>query len=313
MNETELFAANRPAVPEYPAAAKAEARARLTAAATGRARHGRRRALAVLAPLGATAVIAAPVLVVVLGGTSSPARAVVAAAAGRTGTQSFRVTGTIQGSGGAPIRSEGVFDTRRRLGRMVSYDPQGPTEIIIVNDDEYVKITHTNYMKRPDYQPYRGKPWIRYPRGTFGSDEAGPITRAEADPQQALAYLREATNVRSEGKASGPGWTGHGYAFTVSPRITTTVSINGVARTQTYTVAMTGTVTIDTHRRVRRLELLKPEGADAWIRGTLVFTDYGIPVSVTAPPADQIATEPSEPSEPSGPAGTPGPRVTKQS
>lgn len=294
MNEIDLFAANRPAVPGYPPAAKASARARLLSAADARPvrRSPRRRGFMLAVPVVAVAVAAAGVLVVVSGSTASPARAEVAAAVARTSGQSFRVAATILGSGGSPIRSEGVFDTRRGLGRLVSHDMPGPTEYRIVGGYEYVKVTHTNYMNDPHYTPYQGKPWIRYAPGTFREDEATPITRAEVDPRQALAYLRDATDVQRQGEASGPGWSGRRYAFTVSPIFTSKVEIGGVLTTQSTPITMTGSVVVDTHGRVRRLDLLKPEGAGSWLHGDMTFSDYGIPVTVTAPPPDQVSDLP---------------------
>ncbi|MGH3229791.1 MAG: hypothetical protein ACRDOA_14655 [Streptosporangiaceae bacterium] len=97
------------------------------------------------------------------------------------------------------------------------------------------------------------------------------------NPQGLLALLQSATDVRETGPASGPGWTGTAYSFTVAGRL------NGPLLTA---VGLSGTVDVDQQGRVRELD-----GRDSFL-GTvsqimIAFGGFGLPVSVSPPPASQ--------------------------
>ena len=83
---------------------------------------------------------------------------------------------------------------------------------------------------------------------------------------------------------SGPGWTGTRYAFSVSIAF-------GPAGSGLPAVTATGTVDVDQQGRVRQLDAaytLPPIASAPTERVTveMTFGDFGAPVSVTAPPAD---------------------------
>jgi hypothetical protein len=109
----------------------------------------------------------------------------------------------------------------------------------------------------------------------------GGITGVEPfNPQDLLALLKSADHVHEVGPASGPGWKGSAYTFTV------TVRTPG----QPHQVSsLIGTVDVDQQGRVRRL------GAVESVEGTvtkvqMTFGDFGIGVSVSAPPADETVS-----------------------
>ena len=158
-----------------------------------------------LATLTAASVIAVATLVasVVTGTPSAQAR--VAAAAGRTATDGYRVRIISTTSDKAPASSsttqtsEGVFDPAQRTGRLLL---QGPgLEFRVVGDMVYTELPAG---ARPN-----GKRWVAHQRG-FDPDLAMPafvhITKlAWQDPQRALARLRSAAAVHEQGRVAGDG------------------------------------------------------------------------------------------------------------
>ena len=74
------------------------------------------------------------------------------------------------------------------------------------------------------------------------------------DPQDLLALLQSATDVREVGPASGLGWTGSAYSFTVA------TTLNGPVHTP---VGLRGMVDVDQQGRVRQLD------GQAWFATTV--------------------------------------------
>jgi len=109
-----------------------------------------------------------------------------------------------------------------------------------------------------------------------------PGQLAQINPQDLLALLQSATDVREVGPASGPGWTGTAYSFTVA------TTLNGPLHTP---LSLTGTVDVDQQGRVRQLN-----ARDSFSRTVsqveVTFGDFGLPVSVSPPPASQTWTPP---------------------
>ncbi|GLY91919.1 hypothetical protein [Actinoallomurus iriomotensis] len=239
----------------------------------------RRRVLAVTVA-AATAVAAAIVAVSIIRPPSAQAQ--VTSAAQRTFGQSFRVATTVQGDGGAPVRGRGEFDPARHVGRISTEEPIGKTERRYIGDLEYTKIPDTNYMHLPPAKPAprTRKPW----RVIRISPTSSPDLQAEVDnPQWALERLQQATHVRGTGRVSGPGWTGHRYTFT------------NPGKTGATGQPAHGAVDIDAQGRVRQVTFTFDQYTKTddrlvrgWLRGTIVFSDYGTAVTVTAPPTDQV-------------------------
>jgi len=102
----------------------------------------------------------------------------------------------------------------------------------------------------------------------------------QINPQNLLALLKEASQVREVGPASGPGWTGKAYTFTASTTLGGPLSI---------VVSSHGTVDVDQQGRVRQLDATETAGkTERQVKVT--FADFGVPVAVSAPPASETFT-----------------------
>jgi hypothetical protein len=231
-----------------------------------------------LASLTVAAVIAVAALAasVVTGTPSAQAR--VAAAAGRTATESFRVrmsSGTIgQRSKPTPEVMEGFFDPARHTGRLRAKG----LEVRYVGDVVYSQL--------PAGTTSDGKRWVAVRRSfVMVGKPLPPIAVIKVgfwDPQEALALLRSAFSVHEQGHVSGDGWSGRRYAFDLRD-----------GKQAKDTLGMTGTVDVDQSGRVRRLdvtvlvETLSGQRADNF-RTIMEFSDYGAHQTVSAPPAAEI-------------------------
>jgi len=153
-----------------------------------------------------------------------------------------------------------------------------------------------------------GKSWIRIPGPlplwapvTAGQQlrlGAGLLSVAETSPQNLFALLKSVSTVDKEGSASGSGWTGTRYAFSVSIAF-------GPAGSGLPTGTATGTIDVDQQGRVRQIDadLARPAIASAPAERATVemtFGDFGALVSVSAPPPGDTFT-------PGGAPTTPGP------
>ena len=133
------------------------------------------------------------------------------------------------------------------------------------------------YIIDPVDQP--GRHWARIPDASLAHLPAiNGFTLAT--PQQMLAQIKKAEKVTVAGPASGPGWTGTRYTFSASPGAelklsgTVTVDQQGRARALVLTIRMTGAINV--------LVMMQ----------ALTFSDFGAPVTVTPPPADQTFNQP---------------------
>jgi hypothetical protein len=124
--------------------------------------------------------------------------------------------------------------------------------------------------------PSRGSPTA------LGMLSVFPGFLGSVDPQDLLALLQSATDVRETGPASGPGWTGTAYSFTVATKL------NGPVHTP---VGLRGTVDVDQQGRVRQLDG-QASFATTVSQVEITFGDFGRPVSVSPPPASQTWVPP---------------------
>jgi hypothetical protein len=267
--------------------------------------RARRRRVRTLVPAGAVAAMggAAALIVTTLTVASAPsAFAAVTAAAAKTSAESFRVTSTqtevtspnYPQWDNPPFRFTGVFDPGRGLGKE-TIGAYG-TQILFVGEHRYYELAVGSKVAP-------GRRWVEFPfrepapgaypftglgnLGNLASPSAEPV-----DPGALLGSLKSAGSVQAEGPASGPGWTGTRYAFTLRP-------VKGGIVGQT----VSGTVYVDNQGRVRRLVT-----TDTWsmwfsngVKGTttdtsdVTFGGFGVRVSVTAPPASQVYVPPPPP------------------
>jgi hypothetical protein len=245
-----------------------------------------------VAVLGGGAVLATTLMATVA--TAPSAFAAVTAAAAKTSAESFRlsmnVTATepsVQGVSRLDWRVTGESDPSHGASEETIVSKAslvGPIQVRFIGQDMYVRVHAPTLSKVPGSKPgASSRPWSEsaiYPRLTakqivvtpgFGSQEA-------VDPGALLALLKSAGTVTDEGPASGPGWTGTRYGFTVA--------------TPKDAQTATGTVYVDSQGEVRRLltiiTLQIGGGYHATSTEDISFSDFGAPVSVTAPPASQV-------------------------
>lgn len=230
----------------------------------------RRRPARVLVPIASMGVAAAVGVAALFSPVSQPsAQAQVAAAAENTSRESYRIHST---SGTKTF--DGAFDPAQRVGVITRAGDGAETRF--VGDLMYVR------------RQREGK-WMvsaRIDEELKSAPQAVALVKlAPLDPQTALRRLRSATDVREDGSASGQGWTGQRFTFSLEdtgePNLKEAVDGPG---------EITGAVNVDDQGRVRRLEVVF---GDTGQRNVLDFEDFGTPVTVTAPPADQVEQLPT--------------------
>lgn len=257
-----------------------------------------------LVAVGAAGIVAAVAAITVSALQAPSAFAQVTQAAARTAAQSYQVTSTstlVKGPTGAQpaVTVTGEFDPGGRVGEWTT--SQG---VQIRNVGGYIYVPVTNALRtaldrvRGVLVP-AGESWLRIPMPAQSGAEVTtaelallggiPVDAELVDPQSLLSSLESATAVREVGPASGPGWTGSAYTFTVTTTLPGPVHV---------TVSTTGTVDVDQQGRVRQLDAVESIAGPAPIGGTerkvtLTFGDFGLPVSVSAPPASEIFTFPA--------------------
>ncbi|MEU6787263.1 hypothetical protein ABZ912_49440 [Nonomuraea angiospora] len=230
-------------------------------------RAPRRRRARVLVPAIAGLGVAAVVSTAVLSLPSNQpfAQAAMIAAVEATSQSSFRFHETIGNR-----KWEGAVDPVRQVG-VITNAAEG---------DETRFVGDKMYSRNPE-----AGTWSAYPRPEVELANASPavavIKLGALNPDQALGRLRSATDVKESGPASGTGWTGKRFAFSLSDSVP--------AASEGKDTDLEGVVDVDDQGRVRRLEIIFEDGH----RIVTEFSDFGTPVEVEAPPADQIRQEPS--------------------
>jgi hypothetical protein len=265
-----------------------------------RARHqARRLRTQALISAGAAVVLAAAAVTLTVSRAPS-ALAQVAQAASRTSGQSYRASATTSllapaGSpAGTPATVSGEFDPAHGLG--VETSARG--QVRYVGGYMYVPMPQAFrlvYQRQHKTPLPAGKTWLRLKLQTSpGAVPAqftavyGSLAGLVADnPQSLLAMLTSATQVHQAGSASGPDWTGTRYAFTATTNVGTAWHV---------IVHTSGTVDVDQQGRVRRLDvrvrtqyLASPahQLREMVQTAAVTFGDFGIGVSVSAPPASE--------------------------
>ncbi len=273
----------------------------------------------------AAAVMAAATTVALTASQPPSALAAVTAAAARTAAQSYRftVTSSASGPGGAPSKNtfSGIFNPALGIGEEIwtnVFNPALPvgheyqTEVyLFIGGYIYSRINP------PKTSPLHGKSWIKMrlpsvgpPSGNAAEQIAtlwsGSPQGALLNPDDVLAVLKSVSHVSEIGPASGPGWTGTRYEFSSTSKVQGPLSM-----TNTFS----GTVEIDQQGRMRSIsDTLRTTPADSSVMptpdrwsSTIRLRDFGVAVSVTAPPPSETYTPPSPPpvSAPPLPAGRP--------
>jgi hypothetical protein len=242
----------------------------------------------------ATAGIVAAVVAITLSTVRTPsALAQVTQAATRTAAQSYRVSSVttlvkwVGSEPRTPVTMNGEFDPAQGVGEETS--SQG-IQTRYVGSYMYVLNPPLLNVYRNSYQIPEGKSWLRLPAllgldrdaVTFELTQLGSNTIGleQADPRSLLALLESASQVREAGPASGPGWTGSAYTFTAI------LTLHGPVH---IVVSSSGTIAVDQQGRVRRLDTTETIG-NTERRVEMTFGDFGVPVSVSPPPASETFT-----------------------
>jgi hypothetical protein len=211
---------------------------------------------------------AAGAIVLVLPGGQPSAQAQVAAAAESTSKDSYRIHTT---SGAKTF--DGAFDPVQRVGVITRAGDGAETRFI--GDAIYDK-------------PDRDAKWMVHPRSDVELKSAPAATAlvklAPLDPQEALQRLRSATDVRESGSASGDDWTGQRFTFSLQD-----AGESDLKEVAGRSLEATGAVDVDDQGRVRRLEV---SFSDTGQRLVMDIYDFGTPVTVAVPPADQVEQAP---------------------
>jgi hypothetical protein len=137
------------------------------------------------------------------------------------------------------------------------------------------------------------KPWTQVPLSEVAffngvnAISAGTPEPSGVNPQDLLRVVASRYDVRAQGRASGKGWTGTRYAFAGKSPLAG--GIPGLVSTLTSPLSVTGTVDVDSHGTVRQFtEVASPlSGQKAFYRMEITFGDFGVHVSVSAPPTSQ--------------------------
>jgi hypothetical protein len=266
--------------------------------ARSRARTVRVRALV---SAGTAAVAAAATAITLLAAQAPSALAQVTQAAARTAGQSYRISSSSTlvsapgaGAAGQPLlTASGEFDPVRGVGEVTSADGIGVRYLGGWMYLPLISAFRAAYDGTHTVAVPAGKSWLRLrvppPPGSGPADAtvflltglgSTEVNLEQFDPQDLLALLESATGVREVGPASGPGWTGTAYAFSASLQLGGTLHLF---------LSTSGTVDVDQQGRVRQLDATETTGKTVE-KVQMTFGDFGVRVSVSAPPASQTFT-----------------------
>ena len=243
------------------------------AAARQRDRARRTRRTAVLSAGIAMAAALVTALTLTTAGSAPSARAAVSSALTRTLTQSYHLTE----QGRNYLISNGRVTHGPRYTCTSVADPVRHLEATSCPGPGGAMIRTVGRYLYYYYADRHGKHWARIPAACPGQAAAtGGFTTAT--PQKMLAEIKKAARVTVAGPVSGPGWTGTRYAFS---KTTPAAKMKQTLR---------GTVDVDKQGRARALVLTIGLTGATQVTGEtrfLTFSDFGAPVTVIPPPADQ--------------------------
>ena len=279
MDEIGMFTALRPQPEQVDVSGARDRLASAITGAPGRPRVSRRTRFTAAGGLAAAAA-AAVTAVTLAAGSAPPALASVTTALTRTMAQSYHLTWqenvhhTVKGQ----VRKSPIFGTCTSAADPVRHleATSCPSQFVRV----HLEVGGYSYFYLTDPVDHSGKHWVRMQMPTRPLAPPVPLMTAVTlvAPQQILSEIKKAEKVTVAGPASGPGWTGTRYAFLGSPAPMYTIS---------------GTVAVDQQGRARVLALTDRSASSTdvlVVTMVLTFSDFGAPVTVTPPPADQIFT-----------------------
>ena len=262
-----------------------------------------RRTVVLLAALSLLAALAA------CGGKASAAEIVRAAPAKSQNAKTAKIAVTTEAAG-KTVTADGTTDFAAKKVQL-SMDTAslglpgggGKLDIMTIGTDAYVKIPPG--LAGPASQLLGGKPFLKIDMQAVGESQGLDLSALEqgADPAGQLDYLKGAANdVKEAGTESIRGVKTTHYKATIDLN-KAEASMTPAQRKATDALKQkTGITTIpvevwvDAQGRARRMwsrvDMTKASGAAAsvgYVTTTIEFYDYGTPVQITAPPADQVA------------------------
>jgi hypothetical protein len=239
------------------------------AGARRRDRARRTRGRAVLSA-GVAAAAAAATAITLTVGSGPPALATVTSALSHTLRQSYHLTQVdryySQWKGGP------LTEYARNTCTTETDPARDLDELSCTNGLNVREVGRYTYTYSP--MATHGKHWMRSLTSQTDTSFPGAINSFMlASPQQMLAQLEKAAKVTVVGPVSGQGWTGTRYSFTENFG-------NGMSER--------GTVDVDRQGQTRALDLTQQQGPHFVWKQTLVFSDFGAPVTVVPPPPGQV-------------------------
>lgn len=264
----------------------------------------RRRTMRALVPAGAvTALAGAAAAAVTLTATvaSAPsAFAAVTAAAAKTSAESFRVTmdasATLPTGNGKTLSAHvtGEFDMSRGVGEE-SVTGRWQFQVLYAGQHTYV---HTDpgspQVVFPAGDP--AEPWWELPSeapltSTPIAATGDQVGQPPISPDGLLGLLKSAGTVRDEGSASGPGWTGTKYGFSVTAAGSTAtgyVDVDGQGQVRHLVTTLTWRTILVSPPPGPAAKPVETRGRTLTSTENVTFGDFGTPVPVTAPAASEV-------------------------
>jgi hypothetical protein len=205
---------------------------------------------------------------------AAPTPAFLAQAADRTvALETGRIEGEVQGQG-LTARVSGSFDAGARSAALqVSVDAEGEThsaDVVLTGDEVFVRPDGA----MGDLGEAFGTPWLKVGLDDLAAVVPGPVEVPTIDPAELIERLRaEGIDVAEVGRESVRGIEATHYRATV-PAGTASPELGGA----------TVDVWVDDAGLIRRLDVRSDDGVTARIE----LFELGEPVSIEAPPADQV-------------------------
>jgi hypothetical protein len=250
-----------------------------------------------LVAAGAVGIVAAAAAVTLSAVQAPSAFAQVSRAAALTAATSYQVSETEQIVQAGQLYSQpwvtasgefdpalGVGEGTDNLGAQIRF--VGAYEYVFVTDALRAASGKKSGMPIPAWASWERVPSLLPPGATATKAQLAvlaqhPVFLGLVDPQDMLALLESATQVSEAGPASGSGWTGSAYTFSVA-----------FSAPPGTAVSVSGTVDVDQQGRVRQLDILDSVGQTER-NVEITFGGFGLPVSVAAPPASETFIPPA--------------------
>ncbi|MHB8512050.1 MAG: hypothetical protein ACYDCC_07680 [Actinomycetota bacterium] len=236
-------------------------------------------------------VLAAALIITALAGSASVPEAMVAAPLPKTSRMSITVRLNEAGAV-TTANAYGLFDFTHELGAFAIHVGGA---LIPRTTLQALFIAPAIYLNSPLLDALVGstKPWIKLNFGTLAARQA-IVALATQAPMSARGIMREASGLKKLGSSRVRGVSTTRYSLNVNPRkaggkaLSGLLSRFGVGRFPLE-------IWVDAHGRIRRIRFtidsskFKNLGLGTFVLSfSMDFYGFGVPVHVTAPPADQV-------------------------